>query len=131
MLSGNCHCQAVSWKYPLVLESVTACNCTLCRRYGALWAYGYLQDGIQISGPTKKYERGSRINGYHFCTECGCLAYYLSNSEDQQGRRRIAVNLRMIDNPQAILNLPIDHFEGFEKFEDEPRDGRTVQSMWY
>ena len=130
-MEGSCHCEAVKWSYPLELSSVTACNCTLCRRYGALWAYGYLEEGIQISGPTKNYGRGRKINGFHFCETCGCLAYYLSNSKDEQGRRRIAVNLRMILDPQQIAHLPIDHFDGLDKFEDLPHDGRKVADLWF
>lgn len=128
---GHCHCESVKWVYPKKLESVTACNCTLCRRYGALWAYGYLDEGITVSGPTQTYERGRKINGYHFCANCGCLAYNLSQSKDSEGRLRIAVNMRMVENPDQIMELPIDHFDGLDQFEDEPRDGRKIKDLWY
>jgi hypothetical protein len=131
MFEGSCHCGNVKWTYAQPLESVTACNCTLCRRYGALWAYGHLDHGIQVSGETKAYERNRKLNGFHFCTNCGCIAYYLSNSKDDQGRLRMAVNLRMITNPDKIANLPIDHFDGLDKFEDLPRDYRNVRDLWY
>ncbi len=131
MLEGSCHCGNVKWTYAVSLESVTACNCTLCRRYGALWAYGHLENGITVSGATNSYGRGSKINGYHFCSQCGCVAYYLANAKDDQGRLRIAVNLRMITEPDKIALLPIDHFDGFDKFEDLPRDHRAVKDLWY
>lgn len=130
-MDGSCHCGSVKWSYPLALESLTACNCTLCRRYGALWAYGHLEDGIKVSGSTKAYSRGSKHNGFHFCTTCGCLAYYLVLRPDKEGRNRCAVNTRMILDPTLIAELPIDHFEGLEKFEDLPRDGRCVKDLWY
>ena len=41
MLEGSCLCGAVRWHYDDFPESATACNCSACRRYGALWAYGY------------------------------------------------------------------------------------------
>lgn len=131
MHQGSCHCEAVKWTYSENIESVTACNCTLCRRYGALWAYGYLEEEVTISGDTKSYSRGRQLNGFHFCTSCGCLAYYLARSKDSEGRLRIAVNLRMINDPKEIANLPIDHFDGLNKFDDEPRDGREVKDLWY
>jgi hypothetical protein len=131
MLKGHCHCESVHWVYPIKLESVTACNCTLCRRYGALWAYGYLEEGVTISGDTQAYGSEQDVTGFHFCSNCGCLAYYLARSKDSEGRLRIAVNLRMIDDPSNILNLPIDHFDGLDKFDDEPRDDRTVKHLWY
>lgn len=131
MLEGACHCGTVKWTYSEKLESVTACNCTLCRKYGALWAYGHLDHGIKVSGVTKDYARGSKINGYHFCKSCGCIAYYLCKSLNQQGQRRIAVNLRMINDPNLIADLPIDHFDGLDQFEDLPRDGRCVKDLWF
>ena len=42
-------------------ESATACNCTMCRRYGALWAFDYEGEGINVSGPTQTYVRGESI----------------------------------------------------------------------
>ncbi len=131
VLEGTCHCGNVKWTYSTPLESVTACNCTLCRRYGALWAYGYLHHGIEVSGETGKYERNKKHNGFHFCKACGCIAYYLANTLDEQGRRRMAVNLRMISEPEKIADLPIDHFEGLEKFVDLPQDGRCVRDLWF
>jgi hypothetical protein len=44
--------------------------------------------------------------------------------------RRIAVNLRLTD-PEAVAQLPIDHFDGLESFEDLPRDGRCVGDCWF
>lgn len=48
-LKGTCHCGAVRWTFEAPLESITACNCTTCRRYGALWAYGC---EIHVTGTT-------------------------------------------------------------------------------
>ncbi len=131
MIKGQCHCKAVEWTYSLPLESATACNCTLCSRYGALWAYAHLNHGIQFTGATAKYERGRKLNGYHFCSQCGCTMFYISNAQDEQGRLRMAVNLRMAVDPNQIANLLIDHFDGLDKFEDLPRDGRCVKDLWY
>ncbi len=130
-LKGSCHCGNVKWEYPLKLESVTACNCTLCRRYGSLWAYGYIENGVKVFGETKFYQRGSKINGYHFCENCGCLTHYQAHKKNESEQIRIAVNLRMIEQPELIENLPIDHFEGLVNFEDLPRDQRCVKDLWF
>jgi len=130
-LSGSCHCGEVRWQYPVELESVTACNCTLCRKYGALWAYGFREEGIQVGGITSHYERGSKINKFHFCSNCGCLTHYQANEKNADGFTRIAVNLRMIEDPQKIASLPIDCFDGLSTFEDQPRDHRCVKDLWF
>jgi len=130
MLEGACHCGNAKWTYNSSLESVTACNCTVCRRYGALWAYGYLNEDITTSGETKPYSRGRTIN-FNFCAQCGCIIHYTAKEKDGNGRIRMAVNTRMVTDPDKIASLPIDHFEGFDTFEDLPRDHRTVKDLWF
>ena len=41
MIEGSCHCGAVHWRFEGIPKSATTCNCSICRRYGALWAYDY------------------------------------------------------------------------------------------
>ncbi len=132
MIEGSCHCGAVKWSFNGPLESTTACNCTICRRYGTLWAYGYEGEEIEVAGPTKVYMRGKHPNlGFHFCPNCGCVASWRGTSVGEDGRRRIAVNLRLVNDPDRISALLIDHFDGFDKFEDLPRDGKCVKDMWF
>ncbi len=128
-IHGSCHCGAVKWQFKGIPESATACSCTVCRRYGVLWAYDYEGEGINLSGQTKAYVRGESIE-FHFCPNCGCVAYWRSQTLNQEGRRRIAVNLRLTE-PGPIAEVPIDHFDGFDKFEDLPRDGRCVADYWF
>lgn len=130
MLEGTCHCGAVTWEFDGMPESVTACNCTVCVRYGVLWAYDYEDEGIRVSGPTKAYVRGESI-GFHFCPECGCVGWWRALQSGNDGRRRIAVNMRLVKAPDAVAKLPIDHFDGFETFTDLPRDGRCVVDYWF
>jgi hypothetical protein len=129
MLDGSCHCGAVKWRFEGMPESATACNCTICRRYGVLWAYDYEGEGISVSGPTNVYVRGNSI-GFHFCPTCGCVAYWRALEPNREGRRRIAVNLRLTE-PEPVSRVPVDHFEGLRSFEDLPRDGKCVADYWF
>ena len=129
MIHGSCHCSEVRWQLDGRPEGATACNCTVCRRYGVLWAYDYEGEGIRVSGTTHSYNRGTEIE-FHFCPVCGCVAFWRAKQSDQQGRRRIAVNLRLTE-PQAVAHVPIDHFDGLGSFEDLPRDGRCVADYWF
>jgi hypothetical protein len=130
MIEGHCHCGAVRWSFDGVPESATACSCTVCRRYGTLWAYDYEDERIRVSGPTTVYVRGEGHLGFHFCPNCGCVAYWRGLSA-HEGRRRIAVNLRLAEDPKAVSAIVIDHFDGLESWEDLPRDGRCVADMWF
>ena len=131
MLQGSCHCGAVhwAWKYPALPDGATACNCTVCRRYGVLWIYDYAGEGIEVSGPTRSYVRGKAIV-FHFCPDCGCVAFWRALHKNDDGRTRIAVNLRLTE-PEPIAQIPIDHFDGLDQFDDLPRDGRCVGDMWF
>ena len=129
MIHGSCHCGAVQWQFDGIPEGATACNCTVCRRYGALWAYDYEGERIKVAGPTQPYVRGKAI-GFHFCPTCGCMAFWRSLRLEEDGRRRIAVNLRLTE-PGPVAQIPIDRFEGLDSFEDLPRDGRCVVDYWF
>lgn len=131
MLKGSCHCARVTWTLDTPPQSVTACNCSICRRYGTLWAYGHIDHDIHVSGETTPYRRAdSGIIDFHFCGHCGCVTHYIYIRPDRDGRRWSAVNVRLTDI-QPIEALPIDHFDGHKTFEDLPRDGRTVKDMWF
>jgi hypothetical protein len=131
MIKGSCHCGRVRWSYNIPVESVTACNCSLCRRYGALWAYGFNKVDATVEGPTTSYMWGAKHSGFHFCSNCGCLAYYLGNKPNENNLTKIAVNFRMVDNHEPIQELRIDHFDGHDKFEDLPSDGKKIKDLWF
>jgi hypothetical protein len=130
MIEGSCHCGAARWRFAGLPDSATICNCTVCRRYGVLWAYDYEGERIKVSGPTRAYIWGHKTIGFHFCPECGCVAYWRALETAKDGRRRVAVNLRLTE-PEAVGDILIDHFDGLKSFEDLPRDGRCVADMWF
>jgi hypothetical protein len=130
MIAGACHCGAVTWSFDGEPEGATACNCTICRRYGVLWAYDFEGERIHVSGETRAYCWGERSIAFHFCENCGCVAYWRAVEPGRSGRRRIAVNLRLAE-PAAVAAVPIDRFDGLDTFEDLPRDGRCVADYWW
>ena len=129
MLEGACHCGAVHWRFDGVPDSATICNCTVCRRYGVLWAYGHEDHGIAVSGPTRAYVRG-RSTEFHFCPTCGCVTYWRAIAPLPDGRRRMAVNLRLAE-PAPVAAITLDRFDGLDTFDDLPRDGRCVSDVWF
>ena len=133
MLIGTCHCEAARWTLEGDPGSITACNCTLCRRYGALWAYDYDGERISVSGSLKSYASSSRAEPpleILFCPTCGCVICWRGLRLEPDGRRRIAVNVRLA-SPEAVAHLLIDHFDGLDTFEDLPSDSRCVRDMWF
>jgi hypothetical protein len=130
MIEGTCHCGKVRWTFDGVPARATACNCTICRRYGGLWAHGWEGEAIDVSGETRFYVWGDRELGFHACVGCGCIAYTRGLEPNPDGRRWMAVNLRMAE-PDQVGAIPIRHFDGCETWEERPPDGRTVADMWF
>jgi hypothetical protein len=61
---------------------------------------------------------------------CGGLMHGRGLKTDAQGRRRMAVNLRMAE-PALVADLLVDHFDGLDTWSDLPGDGRCVKDLWF
>ena len=94
-LEGRCLCSDAGWTLTGDPGSITACNCSMCARYGALWAYDYEGERIALDGPTRTYARRGKADPaleIHFCPTCGCLLSWRGLRIEADGRRRMAVN---------------------------------------
>jgi hypothetical protein len=83
-----------------------------------------------VSGGTRTYTCSDRVLTFNFCPTCGCVAYWRGLKLREDGRRRMAVNLRMAD-PAQVADIVVEHLDGFETWEELPRDGRCVRDMWF
>jgi hypothetical protein len=75
MLIGTCHCGAVQIEIPRRPRVLTNCNCSICRRYGVLWAY-YKAADVRVRckpGATESYSWGRKALKFVRCAECGCI----------------------------------------------------------
>jgi len=133
MIRGRCHCGAAGWRFDATPDHVTACNCTFCRRAGVLWIYGHEGETVHLTAPEaalRPYVQGDASLAFLFCTICGNLVAWRGLSVEPDGRRRMAVNLRLTE-PGPVAHLPISHFDGLDSWSDLPDDGRTVGEMWF
>lgn len=131
-IEGRCHCGRTHWRFRGPLGPATACNCTLCRRYGALWVYDFEDEAITLHGPRSVYVREGKTPALeiHFCPTCAGVLAWRGLTPEADGRRRMAVNVRLAP-PERVADLPIDHFDGLVSFDDLPRDGRCVRDYWF
>lgn len=124
MINGSCHCGAVTFSLDADPEWLTECNCSICRRIGALWAYATAAE-IRISRPdggTIAYTWGDKTLAFHTCRVCGCTTHW--ENLDRRPGARMAVNARMAD-PADIVHIRVRHFDGAETWTylDGPETG--------
>lgn len=117
MIESSCHCGAVRFKIDRAPEEVTDCNCSICRRYGALWAY-YSPREVQVTGgATDIYLWGQRTTEFHRCRNCGCITHWTAADKS---RDRMGVNARLMA-PEVLARAHVRHLDGADtwKFLDE------------
>lgn len=129
MIEGSCHCGAVNWRFDGVPPSATTCNCSICRRYGALWAYDYEGGKMDVSGTTQAYLWGRKWLEFHFCSTCGCIVYWRGVRPGKDGRRSLGFNLRLAP-PDAVRTIALVHHDT-ETRSDLPPDGKCVADVLY
>ena len=94
MLSTTCHCGAVKIEIPRRPRSLTNCDCSICRRYGTLWAY-YKKTEVRITakqGATSAYAWGPKTLSFVRCNTCGCVTHW-EPAVPERGLR-IGINAR-------------------------------------
>ncbi|TRW14013.1 GFA family protein [Glacieibacterium frigidum] len=105
--TATCHCGACTIVVAAAPVEVTDCNCSICRRYGVLWAY-YVPGDVDVSGSTETYVWGNRTVVFHRCTMCGCVTHWAS---PDPARQRMGVNARLLP-PEVLAAARVRHLDG-------------------
>ena len=111
MTVASCHCGQVKIEVAGLPSTVTECNCSICRRYAALWAYTRRRE-VRLNaapGSLARYSWGDRSIEFCHCTRCGCLTHY--ESIEKHDDSRFAVNARMLP-PELQSGLTVRRFDG-------------------
>ena len=111
MLTATCHCGAVRLDVPRKPRRLTSCNCSICRRYGTLWAYYTFHDVTVRADPgaVASYSWGDKGLKFVWCTTCGCVTHW----EPVQVREdsRMGVNARNLE-PDTIATVRVRRLDG-------------------
>lgn len=99
MLAVTCQCGAVAVTVEERPPFVHDCNCSLCRKTGALWGY-YHPSQVQIAGATTSYQRRDKPEpgvDIHFCPTCGATTHFTLSPAAiaVHGNVQLGVNLRL------------------------------------
>ena len=110
MIAASCHCGAVTLEVAAPPETVTDCNCSICRRTGLLWAY-YAPEQVRIQPPeaaTDIYMWGDRCLELHRCRVCGCVTHW---APVDRALGRMGVNARLLP-PEVLAAARVRRFDG-------------------
>jgi hypothetical protein len=99
---GTCHCGAVEFIVRLEsgLQNIRRCNCSLCRRKGAIMATVPL-DRLRVTRGADKltlYHWNTRTAEHYFCSICGIYTHQRRRSNPNEYN----VNIACLDG--------VDHF---------------------
>ena len=77
---GSCHCGAVQFEVDLAdgFDDLRRCNCSLCRRKGALMA-SVPKDRLRVTGGADKlslYQWNTMTAKHFFCSVCGIYTHH-------------------------------------------------------
>ena len=93
---GSCHCGAVRFEVRTALTPAGRCNCSLCRRKGALMTPLFPAEEIKIlSGrdALTLYQFNTRTAKHYFCKHCGIYPFHQTRKDPKLWR----VNIGCLD----------------------------------
>ena len=111
MAIATCHCGAVRIHVRQAPRTVTSCNCSICRRYGALWAY-YAASSVRIEAPRgalSSYSWRRKVRAYYRCKTCGCVTHYKYRKASSRGT--VGVNASNFA-PQDLAGTRVRRLDG-------------------
>jgi hypothetical protein len=111
MLTATCHCGAVRVEVPRKPRSLTSCNCSICRRYGTLWAY-YKRAEVRVTGAPDAmddYSWGDRSLRFVRCRNCGCITHWEPVRPNKDSR--MGVNARNFE-PDVFGAIRVRRLDG-------------------
>lgn len=106
---GSCHCGRVKFELQATIAYAMECNCSLCRRKGALW-HGASDKTLRIVSGEEDltlYQFGTLTAKHYSCRHCGISPF----TRPRLDPARWAVNLRCID-ALDLSSLEIQKFDG-------------------
>lgn len=108
---GSCHCGQVRFELDGTIKYVLDCNCSVCRRRGALW-HGANDQQVRVTkgtGALILYQFNTLTAKHYFCGICGIHPF----ARPRLNPEKWVVNVRCIENIDIDI-LKIVKFNGHD-----------------
>ena len=92
VLKGSCHCGAVKFEVRAPVMPAGRCNCSLCRRKGALMTPPFAASQLTIlqgEDALTLYQFNTRVARHFFCRHCGVYPFHQTRKDPQRWRANI------------------------------------------
>ncbi|XUW92002.1 GFA family protein [Burkholderia sp. M6-3] len=92
LLKGSCHCGAVKFEVNTPVSPAARCNCSLCRRKGALMTPPFTADQLTIKqgeDALTLYQFNTRVAKHFFCKHCGIYPFHQTRKDPKLWRVNI------------------------------------------
>lgn len=92
LLKGSCHCGAVKFEVRTSVVPAARCNCSLCRRKGALMTPAFAASQLTIlegEDALTLYQFNTRVAKHFFCRHCGIYPFHQTRKDPQLWRANI------------------------------------------
>lgn len=101
MLNLSCLCGQTRLETAKRPDFIHECNCTLCSKTGARWAYFHPSE-VSVEGRAAGYSRQDKDEPaaeIRFCTTCGSTTHFVLTAEAvaRFGNGMMGVNMRLAD----------------------------------
>jgi hypothetical protein len=106
MLKLSCLCGRVRVTTSKSPDYVNECNCTLCAKAGARWAY-FDPAEVSVEGETGAHRREDKADPFaevHFCMRCGSTTHFVltPSAVAKFGNTLMGVNARLADDSELV-----------------------------
>jgi hypothetical protein len=110
--TGGCHCGRVRYEVTTDLAMVGSCNCSICQKRGALWAFAPAEQFKLTAGEDNlaDYQFAKRVIHHLFCKTCGVGSFSRGQSPEHS-HETIAINVRCLDDID-LAALTLTPFDG-------------------
>ena len=107
--SGSCHCGAVAFTVEVDPTEALKCNCSICSKLGAIWAFAPKSKFTLTSGSAQQgdYLFNKKHLHHRFCTRCGIESYAEGAGPD--GTLTVGINLRCLEGVDVDKLSPRFH----------------------
>lgn len=106
---GSCHCGAVKFEVDTDLDQVRVCDCSMCRRRGAL-LHRVGDSDMRLFTPMEalsEYRWHTKVAVDYFCSQCGIQPFRRPRTAPEQW----SVNVRCLEGVD-FDSIPITYTHG-------------------